>query len=803
MFRNYFKIAMRSLWRDRTFSFINLLGLAVGLASVLMILAYVRFELSYDKSYSNSPNVYRLTMQTKENGEDETRLDLPSGLADVYKKEFPAVTAYSSVSNGKLKIKHKGEMVELDQISASPDFFKLFNFTFLQGAPEKALAERHNVVITQSTAEKYFPGVPNVVGKSIYSIQGKRDLLISGVIADIPANTHFKADVIYSWSLNEPLNWRAYSSVSQYILLNNKATASVVQEQFKSIYKKYGFPPEVEIALQPVTSIHLYSHTEDEMMPNGDIKYIYIFSSIALLILFVACINYINLTTARSIQRAREIGVRKVLGAVKRQLIMQFLSESFLFFVVCSLLGAILAKAAFPMLSGLIGPAAKEVSLFDGWSALAMLFIILLFGFLSGLYPSFILSKIKTASVIKGTVKLGVNVSLRKVLVAVQFVITGVLIVCTLVIYQQLRFVNNTRLGFDKDNLIAVPFYMMDSHVATFKNELKQHEGIKGITVASWETGVHFGAWATMNNETDTTKTWKFQFVDADPDFIKTMGIKVQQGRDFSRSIQSDVLNIDSLFDKARAAGKADHSAFMVRRPIILNEEALAMMGIKYQDNLQIKKGALHGTVIGKVQNFNGLNLHEKIPAVVIRCSANKEFGQMYIRISPQNTQQTLAFIQKKWSQFYPEQNFDFKFVDDKLQQLYSADKKVGEMFGTFAVLAIVIACLGLFGLISLTVQNRVKEIGIRKVLGASVANITALLSVEFLQLVIISMVIASPIAWYMMDRWLQDFAYHIQINWWIFALAAGISLLIAFVTLSFRSVKAAMANPVNSLRSE
>lgn len=805
MIRNYIKIALRSLWRDRTFSFINLLGLAVGLASVLMILAYVRFETSYDKHYSNAPYVYRLAMVSKVNGADQERLDLPMGLADVYKKEFPAVNAFSSLSTGNFRFRYKGQLVDIDEVDGSEDFFKLFNFDFIAGSPEKALSDPHTIVITENTANKYFPGVANVVGKTMFSADEKRDLKITGVIKDIPANTHFKAGIIYSTAgrKKEPLNWRAYSSVPQYLLLNKNASAAALQAQFKSIYKKYDFPPDISIKLQPVTSIHLHSHTDSEFMPNGDIKYIYIFSSIALLILLIACINYINLTTARSIQRAREIGVRKVLGAVKNQLIVQFLSESFLFFIVCAVLGVLLANIAWPFMSGVIGSAGNNIHLFDGWSMLLMGAIVLIFGFISGIYPAFILSKVKTAQVIKGTVKFGVNVSLRKVLVAVQFVISGVLIVSTLVIYQQLNYVNNARLGFNKDNLIAAPFFQFRSHVAAFKTELKQNPDIKNVTVASWETGVHFGSWATMNNEKDTTKTWKFHFVNADLDFIETMGISVIQGRNFSRSIGSDLLNLDSAMKKLEKGNKAQYQSLLTSRPIIVNEEALAMIDTGYKDNMAIYKGALQGTVIGEVRNFNGLNLHEKIPAVVITCNPNQEFGQMYLKIAPGKTQQTIAFVQNKWNKYYPDSRFDFTFVDDKLQALYSSDKRVGQLFGTFSILAIIIACLGLFGLISLTVQQRVKEIGIRKVLGASVANITTLLSADFLKLVIISMLIASPIACYMMDKWLQDFAYHITISWWIFALATIVALLISFITVGFRSVKAASANPVSSLRSE
>ncbi len=801
MIKNYFKIAFRSLIRDKTFSILNIAGLAVGLASVFMIIAYVRYELSYDKSYSNHTRVYRLLQESKILSTNEFRVYTPIGLAETFKKEFPGISSFSIVNVGQSQFKYHNEIVSLKNISGGIDFFKLFNFTFISGNPATALKYPESIVITETVAKKFFAG-KNPVGGYLTDNNG-RQKLITAVIKDIPASTHINGEVITSlnssYYLKENFNWGAYNSAAQYILLNKDVDAKKVEASFKSIYKKYNFPKGVIIHLQPVTDIHLQSHAQDELMPNSDIKYIYIFSSIAFLILVIACINYINLTTARSLRRAREIGLRKVLGAMKKQLIIQFLTESFLFFLLGTLLAILIAYAVWPYFSAKVTLYQQPLPLFDINLLLIAILICVIGGLLSGAYPAFFLSSLQPVKVLKGLSKYGINISMRKTLVVMQFVISGVLITSTIVVHQQLNYVSNARLGFNKDNLISIPFYTSKNHVDAFKHELNQNSSIHSVTVASWHIGQHYGAMSSMKDEKDSTKLLKFQFVDADLDFIKTLDIQITSGRNFSNSYAADVLRLDSLF---RIPG-AMTTDVLASKSIILNQEAVKLLGLKHVEGTVLKLGALQGTVIGTVQDFNGLTLHEKIPAVVIRCSRKVELGQMYIRISPANTHATIAYIENQWKKFYPEYRFDFSFVDDDLQALYTADKRLGALFGIFSMLAIFISCLGLFGLISLTVQNRVKEIGVRKVLGASVFNITHLISKDFLKLVILSFIISSPIAWYVMTKWLQSFAYRINIEWWVFLLACLLAVVISLVTLSFQTIKAAIANPVKSLRSE
>ncbi|SDD21596.1 putative ABC transport system permease protein [Mucilaginibacter pineti] len=803
MLKNYIKIAFRNLIRDKAYSVLNLIGLSMGLASVIMIMAYVRYELSYDKSYSNHTQVYRLTREAKSANTDEVFIDVPSGLAQALQKEFPAVNTFSGVFASNVEVKHHNDIVSINSIQAGADFFKIFNFPFAKGDPGSSLTEPGSIVISERIAQKLFAG-KEAVGSNITTVGGKV-LHITGVMKNLPANSHLTGDIVVSGSgdksMAESLNWMAYTSFPQYILLNNHTDARQLENQFASIYKKYQFPKDVSIHLQPVTDIHLRSHAQNEISINSDIKYVYIFMSAALLILFVACINYINLTTARSLQRAKEIGLRKVLGALRKQLIMQFLTESFLFFFISTVLALFISYTMWPAFSAVITGYEYVMPLFDTKSALMVFAVFVTGGLLAGAYPAFFLSSLQPVKVLRGLSKFGINISLRKALVVLQFTISGVLMVSTIVVYQQLNFISNARLGFNKDNLITVPFYMSNSHVAAFKYELTKNRDIQSATVASWSIGKDYGGSSSMEDKKDPKRQLQFSFINADFDFVKTMQINVKAGRNFSAAFGTDTVNAENLNKKNLPYEQFKKE--LATQSVILNEEAVKLLDIKKPVGHVISTGAVQGTIIGVAENFNGLTLHQKIPAVVMTCSAISEYGQMFIRISPRNTQNTLNYIADQWKKFYPSHRFDFAFADDKLQKLYSADKRLGTLFGTFATLAIAIGCLGLFGLISLTVQNRLKEIGIRKVLGASVIDITSLISADFVKLVIVSFVISSPVAWYLMTNWLQSFAYRIDIHWWIFLIACGIAIVISLVTLSFQSIKAAIANPVKSLRSE
>ncbi|GAB3926951.1 ABC transporter permease [Mucilaginibacter myungsuensis] len=803
MLKNYLKIAFRNLLRDRSFSILNLLGLAIGLASVIMILGYVRYELSYDKSYSNHTRLYRLLQENPPGSVDELTPIVSVHMAEVLKKEFPAIEACSTSGKTEVEFKYKGNIVSFTAIDGDPDLLKMFNYEFVKGDAASALKDPGSLVLTESLAAKYFPG-QDPMGQVITD-KDKKKRHVTGVIKDIPANTHLSGEAVVSqdWKDTEAFHVNGGSANVQYVLLNKNADPKKLDAQFSTVYKKYNFPPGTGVRLQPVTDIHLRSHYFGEQPGNSDIKYIYIFSSIALLILCIACINYVNLTTARSMHRAREIGLRKVLGALRKQLIAQFLTESFLFFAVSTLLAVVIAYALWPTFSARITGYSTTIPLFDSGSIILLLVLLVIGGLVAGAYPAFFLSSLQPVKVLKGIAKFGLNISLRKGLVVVQFVISGVLIIGTLVVTRQLNYIRNADLGFKKDNLLEIRVGNQLPKMKAFKEQLLLNKDVLSTSVSSWVIGHTYGGYKKVQDPSDTTKQIRTSSVEVEYDFLKTTDIRLVAGRFFSPAYGLDKISPDSAWRVSKDMPDEEEDLYRSGMPMVVNQAAVKLLGLKGDVIGQVITTKHRGTIVGVIDDFNGMSMHDKIEPVFLYSWPDLAQGALFVKISSKNTHQTIAYIRSQWKKFYPDYKLDLKFADDKLQELYTADVRLGSLFTIFSSLAIVIACLGLFGLISLTVQNRVKEIGIRKVLGASVASITALISADLLKLVLLSFIISSPIAWYFMDKWLQDFAYRINIEWWIFAVACAVTILIAFVTLSFRSIKAAMANPVDSLRSE
>lgn len=809
MLKNYFKTAWRNFKKDKTYALINLIGLAISLASVFLIFAYVQYELSYDKSYSNSNRIYRLVSENNNNDEGEKTVMVPAALAATLKTEFPEIEAITSLQKNSIDFLNEGEPLAVQVINTDSNFFKVFNLPFLSGNAAVALQLQNSIVVSKSTANLFF-GANNPIGKDMVfkNYDGKIfSYKVMGVMDDIPANNHFKADaIIANHKGEEKLNWRAYHSAQQYILLNKNATVNQLQNKISSVYNKYDFPKHINIQLQPVHSIHLHSNIPDEPYANSDISYVYIFSFVALLILSIACINYINLTTARSLKRVREVGIRKVLGAERRQLTFQFIGESLLFFLATLPVALLLAKISWPLFTTTINIQADENILLNWKNVISISIISCGTGVLSGLYPSIFLSKLQPVHVLKDWQKsLKINLGIRKSLIVLQFVISAILIISTIVINKQLQLINTMQLGFNKEHLIVLPYQPMENKAVSFKNELLQNKNIKLVSISSWNVGERYGGSSSMDNPADTTKRLNFSFLDTDFDFIKTMQMKIVEGRDFSADYASDKANLDSLLE--HFSGKLSETELMnilSSRAIILTENTAEAIGLKKPFTGQVLKlPALQGTVIGVVKDFQGLSLHEKNPSVILRARPVVNGGFIYLRINPTDISATLSFIQDKWKLFFPNSTYNFSFVDERLQKLYTSERRLASLFSLFAVMAVLIACSGLFSLVALTVQQRTKEIGIRKVLGASIPDITALISKDFIKLVCIAIVIASPIAWLMMNKWLEDFAYRINVNLSIFILSTVLLIAITIITVLFQSIKAAMANPVKSLRTE
>jgi putative ABC transport system permease protein len=806
MIKNYFKIAWRVFVKDRTYAIINLAGLAIALASVLIIGAFVKYELSFDKYYSNSNRIFRIVADEQKDSIVEKTFMMPSALCYTLKDEFPEIESVVTISKTKRDFLVNGKTFTIESIDTDSSFFHIFNLPFISGNPSSVLINNRNIVLTERTAKKLFPH-ENPIGKQIAykSYNGVTySYSIAGIIKDIPANTHFTAEaIIASTKKQDPLTWRAFSSGGvQYIMLKKGADIKELQKKIPSIRGKYNFRDGVTLSFQPVTSVHLHSHIKGEPFINSDIKYVYIFSFAAILILLLACINYINLTTARSLQRIKEVGMRKVMGAAKKQLAFQFITESVLFFLFALPLAYLIAFLFWPSFTGITDLHIGTSALLNYKFISLILLLGLISGFISGAYPAFFLSRLKPISVLKDWQKgFRLNLSIRKTLIVFQFVISIALIISTVVIYKQLHLLNNLQLGFNKDYLVTLPPHQLADNTAAFKNELKSNKDILNVSVSAWNISRGYGSSSSMSQPNDSLKDWNFGFVSADTDFLKTMQIKLIAGRNFNNT---DIFNVDSLSQAAGKKSNEEKMDIISLKDIIITKTTAQNLGLKEPVVGQvIKLGALQGTVVGVINDFIGVSLLEKNPMVVIEKASKLPFGSVYIRINSKNIPQTIDFIKSKWKQFYPSKNFEFSFIDDDIAALYKAQQQLATLFTAFASLAILISLMGLFSLVALIVQQKTKEIGIRKVLGASVTEIVSLLSAGFIKLIIISLIIASPIVWWTMNIWLQDFQYRISISWWIFIIAGLGSLCFALIVVSVQAIKAAMANPVKSLRTE
>ena len=806
MLRNYLKTAFRSFVKDRKYALVNLLGLATGLAGVMIISAYVKYELSFDRWYSHSDRIYKIVVEERKDSVVQP-IGYPDPLPYTLKDEFPEIESVSRLSRGGDGFIIHGRTLGISDAQVDSSFLQVFNFPFITGNARSALRNENSIVLTQSAAKKLFPD-QNPVGRQLTYKDYKGGLQaynVTGVIRDIPSNTHFSTEAFVSKTpAKESLSWNGYrSSGDSYIMLKQGTDIDQLNKKLPTIYKKYGFPEHTKVIFQPVTAIHLRSASSDGTFSGGNIRYVYIFSFIAILILFIACINYINLSVARSLQRIREVGMRKVMGAQRKQLIGQFISESVLFFCSALPVAFLIAYLLWPFFCGIMDIELSRIYLLNGKFILLIICAGLLTGVLAGSYPAFFLSRLNPISILKDWQKsFALNLRIRKSLIVFQFAISIALIICTLVVYRQLHFMNNMPLGFNKDYLVSLPLEP-DAHgkVAAFKQALKSGKDVLGVTAAEWAPG---GYRTTGSQNGPSGEEWDFAYMYADLDFLKTMQIKLREGRDFSSSYASDMVNVDSVISSSRQKLSHEELNLEYSQSVLITEKTVQNLGLKEPVVGQVLKySALRGTVIGVIDDFIGTSLLKENPMVVIRCHPDYEGGNMYIRINSKNIPQTMAFLERTRKKFFPENQLSFSFVDDDIADLYREQQRLATMFTAFAVLAILIAVMGLFSLVALTVQQKTKEIGIRKVLGADVAEIVRLLSGSFVRLILIGLLIASPVAWWAMNKWLQDFPYRTQISWWIF-FASGISaLLLALLVISIQSARAAMANPVKSLRTE
>lgn len=808
MLRNYLKIALRNLRKQVGFAFINIVGLAIGLACCLLITLYVVDELSYDKYNEKADRIYRINSDIKFGGNDMHMAVSPDPLGPTLKQDYPQVENFVRLyDRGTWLVKRQGSTMNLRESAiyfADSTLFAVFTLPLIAGDPNHALTEPNTVVISESASKRHFGNEP-ALGQTLL-FDNNKSFKVTGVMRDMPTNSHFRTDFFVSM-LSDNYPWGSWLSHNHhtYILLKPGVNAATFDANFENVIKKYVGPRarqalnisldefrkssnRIRYWLIPLTDIHLYSKQTIELAPNSDIQYVYTFSAVAVFILLIACINFMNLATARSANRAREVGVRKVLGSERQQLMSQFITESILMAGISMLLALIIVSLTLPLFNS-VSAKSMSMSIFLSARLLPLvLFLPLIVGLLAGSYPAFFLSSFRPISVLKGKFTNGrKSVSLRSGLVVFQFMMSVMLIVSTIIVYRQLNYIQTKNLGFDRDQIVTInDVYAIGNQAQAFKDAVSQLPGVLKGTLSGYlptpsnrNNSPLFPEGQLDDKHAVSTQIWQ-----VDHDYVSTLGMKILQGRDFSREFGED------------SSG------------IILNETAVKIFGFDKPIGKRVtlmldvpSKANKTYTVIGVVKNFHFESLRSNIGALALTLEPNPSAASF--RLSGADIPALMKQIEAKWRQFAPGQPFVYDFMEDSFDAMYRAEQRIGTIAVTFAILAILIACLGLFGLAAFIAEQRTKEIGVRKVLGASVPSIINLLSRDFLKLVVIGIVLASPIAWYLMRQWLQDFEYKIDMEWWIFALAGLLAIGIALLTVSFQSVKAALRNPVRSLRTE
>lgn len=805
MFNNYLKIALRNLWKNKAFSTINIAGLAAGLAVCLLIVLYVVDELSYDKYNAHADRIYRIDADIFFNNTSAIFAVSPDPLGPALKRDFPEIEEITRVNyQGGILIKKNNQNVQDDHAAfADSTFFKVFTIPMIEGNPSTALKEPNSIVIDETTAKKYFNST-HVIGKTLY-VDNETNCKITGVIKDIPRQSHFHFHFIRprgkdreSWLSNNTFN---------YVLVRSRVSREKLQKNVDAVINNY-LGKELQDQLHasltdleakgnhfiyhatPVTDIHLHSDKSYEIEGNSDITYVYIFSVIAVLILLIACVNFMNLSTARSANRAKEVGIRKVAGSLRSHLVTQFLTESVLISFFSLILAVAIALLLLPLFNQLAGKEMSVATLFSTWLFPVMLALVILVGFIAGSYPAFYLSAFQPIQVLKGKIAKGFKTSwLRSSLVVFQFSISIMLIIGTIVIYNQLDYIRNRKIGYSREQVLVLHnAWYLDKQIYRFRDELLNIPGVENATITGdLPTGSNYDSegWfrdAAMNPD----KAVLFTNFYIDEHYIPTLGMDISVGRNFSKDFPSD------------------------SSAILLNEAAVKLLGFKepLQEKLyspDFSEGSLQRAVeyhvVGVVKDFNFSTMHQNVSPLIIQLKDN--WGAIAMRVNQKSIPSVINTIQNRWRTAAAGQPFNYTFMDDDFNKSYATEQQTGKLFITFAVFAIFIGCLGLLGLVTYAAEQRTKEIGVRKVLGASVGGIVAMLSKDFAKLVLIASIIAFPLAWWAMHTWLQGFAYRVAISWWVFLVAGLAAIVIALITVSFQAIKAAVANPVKSLRTE
>lgn len=798
MFKNYLKIALRNIIKHKGYSFINIAGLAIGISCCLLIMLYIQYELSYDTYHKNAHRIYKVVRESSYMG-TKKEAAVPAPAAPALMDEFPGIEVATRFEKDSDVLIRSGnnKYIENRCIWADKHIFELFTFPLIYGNPKRALENPFSVVIDEETAHKYF-GEENPLGKTI-NIFNKADLQITGVMKNMPKNSHFRTNLFASFEtlrkFDDTIDSWSISSYHAYILLKEGTDYRELEKKFPAMFEKYHSKddaPKIRYYLQPLTDIHLRADTTvDNVEPVSDIKYIYIFSACAFFILLIACVNYMNLAIARSMTRTREVGIRKVVGACRWQLVRQFLGESF-FLTLTAFLTAIVLTSSF------LGPFANFVEreitidlIKSSGFLLVLLGTYLFVGIFSGGYPALYVSRFRPVTMLKGAFFRNTKgIFLGNLLVVFQFSISIILIIGTLVISSQLHLIRNKKIGFDREHIIVAN--IMDLEVienrSTLKNELLRIPDVRGVTFSNrlpmfinWYTSSDFEG----NTKGETGFSVNYGLVDYD--FLDLFDMEIAAGRNFSREFAGD------------ATGGGAY---------ILNETAVKRLGWKdpigkkFQFTWRSIKTM--GTVVGVVKDFHNKPLHQPIEPVAFKLAPNHNWANcMAIKVSPGNIPETIAAIEDTWNKFTNGSPFNYNFMDEAYDKMYKSEIQLSTLFRYFSILAIIISCLGLFGLASLTAEQSTKEIGVRKVFGATVQDIVKRLSWKFTKWVVLANIIAWPAAYFAMQNWLQSFAYRVHMGWWTFISVGMLALVIALLTVSVQSIKAASANPVDALKYE
>ncbi|MEO5593174.1 MAG: ABC transporter permease [Chitinophagaceae bacterium] len=789
MLKNYFKIAFRNIMRHKAYSVINISGLAIGMASSILILLWVQNELSYDRFHKNAGELYRVTASA---GDFKAAVN-PAGMPAGLKAQMPEIISYVRLSHPVTILLETGnrKFTEGKVFYADSNFLEIFSFPLVKGSAGTAMQRPDALLLTEDMATKYF-GKEDPIGKILKKNNGS-NVVVTGVLANIPSNSHLQFDFIMPMSAIAQQDrdlknstWGSFNFYS-YVQLNknvDRSGASLLklQQQMNKIYREHK-PDGVkaQFQLQPLTAIHLQPGLQVDLPGHGNIQYVNIFFIVAIFILVVACINFMNLATARSARRAKEVGLRKVVGAMRGQLIGQFLGESMLISFFALFFAIVIVLVSLPLFNNLAGKQ-LAINLLDGKILATLIGIALLTGLISGSYPALFLSGFKPVKVLKGNIKtMGANLLFRNGLVVTQFIVSIVLLVGTAVIYNQLQFIKNRNPGFAKDNLLYVSMTGdLWNKLSTLKIELQRNPLTADYAITSeLPVNIHSGNSNVVWEGKDLRSEIVIPSLEVSESFIDVFKIQIVKGRAFSAKFTTDSNNY------------------------LLNEKAVKVMGMT-ADNAVGKSISLNdtkGTIIGIVKDFNFKPVQQVIEPLVLQL--NKWGGHVIVRAKPASTEATIKALSAICTQLNPAYPFSYNFLDQDLANLYKGEQQMGSIFNLFAMLAIFISCLGLYGLSAFMAQQRTKEIGVRKVLGASVFNIVYLLSTGFTRLILIATVIAIPLSWFAINSWLSSFAYHINIGWVVFVLAPLAALFIACLTVSYESVKAAVSNPMKSLRTE